>query len=291
MRTGTHARRLTFCAGALLLFAWLPQPANACITPRIEDNKVIVLQNTCKEYVSWALCVRVSERSFDDYPVGVVAPKGTSQYGLFVSPDARVSVQLNWCKGRACKVIQPRCVDPEEAPAKSAAPSQTRFCPADMSTWPSSTRGADDHNKLVEMCKVAFPDMDPQQSSSTRSNQGPEKRQATEPNRAQQQQGEAKRLEAARQQQQIERNRQIQNSILQGLGATAQSLGGQSTRRAPSAAPPPSSNAASTQFPCRDRRQYDACIPQYISRGLPYGYEGQDIRQVAHQYCARNFCQ
>jgi hypothetical protein len=274
-----------------MLLAWLPQPANACVTPRIEDNednKVIVLQNTCKEYVSWALCVRVSERSFDDYPVGVVAPKGTSQYALFVSPDARVSVQLNWCKGRACKVIQPRCIDPEKTPAKSATPSQTRFCPADMSTWPSSTRGADEHNKLVEMCKVAFPDMDPERSSPARSNQGPPKRQATEPNRAQQ---EAKRLEAARQQQQIERNRQIQNSILQGLGAAAQTLSGQSTRRPPSAAPAPSSNAASTQFPCRDRVQYDACVPQYISRGLPYGYEGQDIRQVAHQYCARNFCQ
>ena len=287
MSTGIHARRPTFLASAMLLIAWLPQDANACVTPKIESNKAIILQNTCKEYVSWALCVRVSDRSFDDYPVGVVAPKGTSQYALFVSSDARVSVQLNWCKGSACKVIQPRCVDPERAPAN---PSQTRFCPADMSMWPSSTQGADEHNKLVEMCRVAFPDMDPERSSSTRSNQGSSKRQTTEPNRAQQQR-EAKRLEAARQQQRIERNRQIQKSILQGLSAAAQSLSGQSTLRAPSAAPAPSSNTASTQFACRDRRQYEACIPQYISRGLPYGYEGQDIRVVAHQYCARNFCQ
>ena len=75
----------------MLLVAWLPQDANACVTPKIESNKAIILQNTCKEYVSWALCVRVSDRSFDDYPVGVVAPKGTSQYALFVDADARDS--------------------------------------------------------------------------------------------------------------------------------------------------------------------------------------------------------
>jgi hypothetical protein len=158
-----------------------------------------------------------------------------------------------------------------------------------MSTWPSSSRGADDHNKLVEMCKVAFPDMDPQRPSPARSNQGSPTRQVTEPKRAQQLE-DTKRQEAARQQQ-IERNRQIQNSILRGLGAAAQTLSGQPVKKAPSVAPSPSNTTTAAQFPCRDRRQYDACIPQYISRGLPYGYEGQDIRQVAHQYCARNFCQ
>jgi hypothetical protein len=284
-----RARR-AFSLIAILVLAGSQGAFAACVAARIEGkNERIILQNNCDKYVSWALCVRISERSFDDYPVGVVAPKGISEYGLFVSHDARVSVKMDQCDVKGCKVIQPRCVDPPPDVTKTTAtppPPPVRHCPKDMTIWPSSTSGAAEHNKLVEMCKVAFPDLAP--NNSIKGGQPNQIRPIKpQPRNFQMEQQQARQAEEQRR-----RNRQqLQNSLILGLGAAAKALSQQPSASVPIAPTGYAQPAASGQFVCRDRRQYDACIPQYISRGLPYGYEGRDIRQVAHEYCARNFCQ
>jgi hypothetical protein len=301
MRTRIQAKAATVFS-TLLVTSTLPSAAQACITPRVEGTTVI-LQNSCNQYVSWALCIRVSGRQFDDYPVGSIAPKGSSQYGLFVDPKVPFSAELAWCEGKGCKVIQPRCSEPGRKPEQSATKPPVLFCPKDLSLRQGSDARAQDHNKLVEMCKVAFPDAadgSPKTNGADRpaakrgEKQGPTARagQARQSPSASSGGKQAPKAQSgqARQSPPVSSG-QVMDAITLGLSAAAGAIAKQRTVR-PSVAPQAASPSASTaQFACRDRRQYDACIPQYISRGLPYGYEGRDIRQVAHEYCSRNFCQ
>jgi len=90
---------------------WLSSTAFAqCVSATADQvTQRIIIRNTCNQYVSWAMCVRVAGRSFDDYPVGSTAPGGSSQYGVFGKP---FSYQINYCVGKGCNVTQPECVAP-----------------------------------------------------------------------------------------------------------------------------------------------------------------------------------
>jgi hypothetical protein len=222
---------------------------------------------------------------------------------MYKDPDNPFSAQLSSCKGKGCKVIQPRCTDPKQGPDNSAAASPpVLFCPKDLSTRSGSDAGAQEHNKLVEMCKVAFPDDDAgtgtarsgdgqsakgaaKQPPSPRADQGQRANSGARP-APPVSGGQARQAPGAT-------SRQFLDAFSQGLAAAAGAMAKRPVAKAPVPSVPTTSapQAGAAQFQCRDRRQYDACIPQYISRGLPYGYEGRDIRQVAHEYCQRNFCQ
>lgn len=259
----------------------VPSAAQACITRRVEGT-TIVLINTCGQYVSWAMCVRVSGRGFDDYPVGVVAPKGSSRYGLYIDANVAFTSEVAWCRGKGCKLIQPRCSDPKPRQDQTADAPPVRYCPTDLTPLPGSDARAREHNKLVEMCKVAFPDAKDGSRKADSADRPVAKRGVKQQPTVGTGQAQQNRSGS---------NRELLNALSLGLTAAAGSLSKQPAARAPlrPATSPPT--VAAGQFPCRDRRQYEACIPQYISRGLPYGYEGRDIRQVAHEYCQRNFCQ
>jgi hypothetical protein len=108
------------------------QPAiAACVCSSIEEKIEDHSPKLLNKYVSWALCIRVSERSFDDYPVRVVAPKGISEYGLLASPDARA---------------------PKDNGDAASPPMPQRY-----DLWSSSNNGAAEHNQLVENVQSCVP--------------------------------------------------------------------------------------------------------------------------------------
>jgi hypothetical protein len=101
-------------ATVVSLFAsCLPAAAQSCISHRTE-GQTIILQNTCNEFVSWSMCLNVADRSFKDYPVGVIAPRGYSQYGVY--SNAGFSYKYNWCKGASCQPAQPTCTPAPRQP-------------------------------------------------------------------------------------------------------------------------------------------------------------------------------
>jgi hypothetical protein len=93
---------------ALFIVSTSPVPAMSqnCISHRIE-GRTIILQNTCNQYVSWSMCLNVADRSFKDYPAGVIAPHGYSQYGVF--SNAAFSYHFNQCVGKGCHPAAPSC--------------------------------------------------------------------------------------------------------------------------------------------------------------------------------------
>ena len=107
-------RGITLCK-VVVITAALSSPATAeCISAR-HDGSRIYLTNTCRDYASWVMCIRVSDRSFDDYPSGSTAPLGTSEYGLFLGAGATFSYTVSACKGSSCKPARPRCSNPPSA--------------------------------------------------------------------------------------------------------------------------------------------------------------------------------
>jgi hypothetical protein len=96
------------CVAVIALVVAAPAPAvsQGCINHRIEGT-TIVLQNTCNQYVSWSMCLNVADRTFKDYPAGIIAPHGYSQYGVF--SNAAFSYHFNQCVGKGCHPAQPTC--------------------------------------------------------------------------------------------------------------------------------------------------------------------------------------
>ena len=109
-----------FAVGFLASLASSSIASAACLSATDTGDR-ITLKNSCNQYVSWAMCVRVAGRSFDDYPVGSTAPNGISEYGIFGKLD---SYQVNSCTGKGCKVSQPRC---PEAKAKGGLDAAQSF--------------------------------------------------------------------------------------------------------------------------------------------------------------------
>jgi hypothetical protein len=113
--------------GSLGAAAALPLPAAAeCISAR-HDGPRIYLTNSCRDYAQWALCVRVSDRSFDDYAYGTTAPMGTSEYGLFLGAGATFSYTVSACKGSGCKPARPQCPSPPAAGGGGAGGGPNAF--------------------------------------------------------------------------------------------------------------------------------------------------------------------
>ena len=99
--------------GLFCVIAMAPPAAQACISDAIEGrgqaSQSIVIKSACGQYVSWSMCIRVSDRPYTDTPSGVVSPGGTSQYGVLLNPGTTFDYRMNWCEGAGCTAQQPSC--------------------------------------------------------------------------------------------------------------------------------------------------------------------------------------
>jgi hypothetical protein len=77
--------KIGYAAFAIVAAVPLSPASAGCINHRV-DGQTIILQNTCKQYVSWSMCLNVPDRSLKDYPAGFIAPKASSLYGVFRMP-------------------------------------------------------------------------------------------------------------------------------------------------------------------------------------------------------------